>query len=88
MNSSFRSYWYNNPHFNGTYSFETVKSHSLCQDTCQEILTTPLIDQQHRPIVQFAGEATSPHHFSTVHGAVETGFREAKRIIDYYQSPK
>uniref|UniRef100_A0A1A9VI93 Amine oxidase domain-containing protein n=1 Tax=Glossina austeni TaxID=7395 RepID=A0A1A9VI93_GLOAU len=37
-----------------------------------------------KPVVQFAGEATSSHYFSTVHGAVESGFREADRILQYY----
>uniref|UniRef100_A0A1A9Z0N8 Amine oxidase domain-containing protein n=1 Tax=Glossina pallidipes TaxID=7398 RepID=A0A1A9Z0N8_GLOPL len=37
-----------------------------------------------KPVVQFAGEATSSHYFSTVHGAVESGFREADRIFQYY----
>ena len=30
----------------------------------------------------FAGEATHPRHFSTVHGAIESGWREADRIIE------
>ncbi|KAH8407702.1 hypothetical protein KR222_011043 [Zaprionus bogoriensis] len=38
-----------------------------------------------RPILLFAGEATSPNHYSTVHGAVETGLREARRLSGYYQ---
>ncbi|KAL9922425.1 uncharacterized protein ACN427_002983 [Glossina fuscipes fuscipes] len=37
-----------------------------------------------KPVVQFAGEATSCHYYSTVHGAVESGFREADRILQYY----
>lgn len=37
-----------------------------------------------KPIVQFAGEATSEHYYSTVHGAVEAGWREAKRLADFY----
>lgn len=36
------------------------------------------------PIVHFAGEATHDHYYSTVHGAIETGWREAKRIADLY----
>ena len=31
--------------------------------------------------VLFAGEATHDTHFSTVHGAIETGRREAERIL-------
>ncbi|XP_017867253.1 PREDICTED: spermine oxidase-like [Drosophila arizonae] len=37
-----------------------------------------------RPIVQFAGEASSPHYYSTVHGAVEAGWREADRLAEFY----
>ena len=33
------------------------------------------------PILLFAGEATIPGHFSTVHGARLSGIREADRII-------
>lgn len=29
----------------------------------------------------FAGEATHDYFYSTVHGAVETGWREADRIL-------
>lgn len=48
------------------------------------ILAEPVYDQHSKPIVQFAGEATHDHYYSTVHGAVETGWREAQRIIDFY----
>lgn len=37
-----------------------------------------------KPVVQFAGEATSDHYYSTVHGAVEAGWREARRLADFY----
>lgn len=33
------------------------------------------------PILLFAGEATVPGHYSTVHGARLSGIREAERII-------
>lgn len=39
------------------------------------------------PLLQFAGEATHSHYFSSVHGAIETGWREADRIIDYHRIP-
>ncbi|TDG50778.1 hypothetical protein AWZ03_002767 [Drosophila navojoa] len=39
-----------------------------------------------RPVLFFAGEATSSNHYSTVHGAVESGIREADRIISFYRS--
>lgn len=34
----------------------------------------------------FAGEATHPHYYGTVHGAIESGFREANRIIGLYKT--
>lgn len=48
------------------------------------ILAEPIYDQNSKPIIQFAGEATHDHYYSTVHGAVETGWREVQRIIDFY----
>jgi len=33
-----------------------------------------------RPLIMFAGEATTPYHPSTIHGAFETGIREAYRL--------
>lgn len=36
------------------------------------------------PVLLFAGEATHDHYYSTVHGAIETGWREAHRIASFY----
>ena len=47
-------------------------------------LAHPLYNGMGKPIVHFAGEATHDHYYSTVHGAIETGLREAKRLNDYY----
>lgn len=51
-------------------------------------LAEPLLHNDKRPIIQFAGEATSQNHFSTVHGAIESGWREADRLINFYQENK
>ncbi|KAL9191585.1 hypothetical protein ACHAXT_001291 [Thalassiosira profunda] len=37
-------------------------------------------DKPKRPLIMFAGEATTPFHPSTIHGAFETGIREAYRL--------
>ncbi|KAF2890522.1 hypothetical protein ILUMI_15651 [Ignelater luminosus] len=79
-----RNNWYENPHFRGTYSYESVESRK--EGTSQEsVLAEPLKTSDGQDVVLFAGEATNPIHYSTVHGAIETGFREAQRIIDARQ---
>ena len=35
-----------------------------------------------QPALMFAGEATHPSFYSTTHGALLTGHREAKRILE------
>ncbi|KAG5882184.1 hypothetical protein JTB14_016452 [Gonioctena quinquepunctata] len=81
-----RSNWYANPHFRGVYSFQTLHSRKLNKKTsAEEDLATPLVDFRERPIVLFAGEATNPYHYSTVHGAVETGYREADALLKIYR---
>jgi monoamine oxidase len=36
-------------------------------------------------VLLFAGEATHSSYYSTVHGAIESGWREAERIIELYK---
>ncbi|XP_023014218.2 spermine oxidase, partial [Leptinotarsa decemlineata] len=80
-----RSNWYANPHFRGTYSFQTVQSRLANEKkSVEEHLAAPLTDLEGRPIVLFAGEATHPHYYSTVHGAIESGYREAHRLLDLH----
>ena len=35
-----------------------------------------------QPTLMFAGEATHPSFYSTTHGALLTGYREAQRVLD------
>ncbi|XP_037036759.1 spermine oxidase-like [Bradysia coprophila] len=78
-----RSQWFSNPHFRGSYSYYTLKSDAVGATTSQ--LAEPIESENGIPVVQFAGEATSKHYFSSVHGAIETGWREAERLIDTYK---
>ncbi|XP_064211450.1 spermine oxidase-like [Tribolium castaneum] len=70
-----RSGWVTNENFRGTYSFTR---NGLYQKgvSYQNDLAEPLEG------LFFAGEATNPVHFATVHGAIESGHREARRILD------
>ncbi|KAH1006660.1 hypothetical protein HUJ05_007370 [Dendroctonus ponderosae] len=77
-----RSSWLSNPNFRGTYSYESTESGK----GLPRQLGAPLVDENGKPKVLFAGEATHPYYFSTVHGAIESGYREAERLIQLYQT--
>lgn len=47
-------------------------------------LAEPIIDTNGTPVILFAGEATSVTHYACVHGAIESGWREAERIHNFY----
>ncbi|KAG5882180.1 hypothetical protein JTB14_016448 [Gonioctena quinquepunctata] len=80
------SKWYNNPHFRGTYSYQTVYSRRENKSTsAEEDLAIPLMNSKGKPIVQFAGEATHAYLYATVQGAVETGYREANVLLDLFK---
>lgn len=81
-----RTQWHSNPNFRGSYSFRTTYADEL--GTGPWDLEAPLLDVDGRPRLQFAGEASSKTHFSTVHGATETGWREADRLIEFYNRSK
>ncbi|EDV51935.1 protein anon-37Cs [Drosophila erecta] len=79
-----RSQWHSNPNFRGSYSFYPTYADEL--RTGRTDLASPLVDVNGRPRIQFAGEATSRNHFSTVHGATESGWREADRLHEFYEA--
>ncbi|KRT84660.1 hypothetical protein AMK59_580, partial [Oryctes borbonicus] len=73
-----KSQWYTNPHFRGTYSYQTTASRRL---NANAVLARPLRNRNGKTTLMFAGEATHPYYYSTVHGAIETGYREADRVL-------
>lgn len=76
-----RSKWYTNSNFRGSYSFRSMMSEEL--NVYAKDLAEPIATSDGKPLVLFAGEATHDHYYSTVHGAVESGFREANRLLMY-----
>ncbi|XP_034133934.1 spermine oxidase-like [Drosophila guanche] len=78
-----RTQWHSNPNFRGSYSYQPTYADEL--RTGRWDLQFPLATVSGRPRLQFAGEATSRKHFSTVHGATETGWREADRLNEFYK---
>lgn len=78
----FRSKWRNNPYFNGCYSYRCLEAER--RNITWEDLASPVVNSS-KPVLLFAGEATHPIYYSTVHGAIETGYREADRILNLYK---
>lgn len=66
-----RTHWEQDPLAGGAYSYQKVGS----LPTDRQTLAQPL----HNTLF-FAGEATHPHYYSTVHGAYESGLRAAQEM--------
>ncbi|XP_003964196.2 peroxisomal N(1)-acetyl-spermine/spermidine oxidase [Takifugu rubripes] len=80
-----RSQWFHDPWTLGSYSY-LAKGCSV-QDVENLMEPLPTSRSQAQPVhVLFAGEATHPCYYSTVHGALLSGQREADRLISYYSS--
>lgn len=78
-----RTQWFSNVNFRGSYTFRSLLTDELRTGAWD--LAMPLLNSEGRPLLQFAGESTHNHYYSTVHGAVESGWREAQRLIDFYK---
>uniref|UniRef100_A0A2C9GRY9 Amine oxidase domain-containing protein n=1 Tax=Anopheles arabiensis TaxID=7173 RepID=A0A2C9GRY9_ANOAR len=79
-----RSRWYSNPHFRGSYSSRSMRSDAMRATAAA--LAEPLRTERAVPVVQFAGEASHPQLYSTVQGAVGSGWREADSLIELYNN--
>ncbi|XP_064599632.1 peroxisomal N(1)-acetyl-spermine/spermidine oxidase-like isoform X2 [Liolophura sinensis] len=75
-----RTTWGSNQYTRGAYSYVAVGGTAQEMETLGE----PLIADNGKAQVLFAGEATHKSFYSTTHGALLTGQREAQRIIDIY----
>lgn len=78
-----RSQWFHNPYSCGSYTYVAKGCSGYDIDNLAEPL--PLNGGNSKPLqVLFAGEATQRSFFSTVHGALMSGWREAERLISHY----
>ncbi|XP_033883051.3 peroxisomal N(1)-acetyl-spermine/spermidine oxidase-like isoform X1 [Acipenser ruthenus] len=83
-----QSKWHSDPYTKGSYSYVAVGcSGSDIENIVQPL---PLQETDTKPLqVMFAGEATHSSFYSTTHGALLSGWREADRLITHYtQSPR
>ncbi|CAK1554250.1 unnamed protein product [Leptosia nina] len=74
-----RSTWYTNPFTRGSYSYDNRLT--LQNPNARTHLAEPLRDKFGCARVLFAGEATDLTHFSAAHGACDSGYREAMRLL-------
>lgn len=81
--------WKSDPHFRGSYSY--ISCSSGPEDI--ETLRSPVFMQEKntsdasmKPVLFFAGEATSPTYFSTMHGAALSGVEAAEQIHQSFSS--
>ncbi|KAL8572691.1 hypothetical protein ACOMHN_049820 [Nucella lapillus] len=80
-----RTKWGTNPLTRGSYSFIKVGS---CQQDVLE-LSKPVKSEGHsKPTILFGGEATHASFYSTTHGALLTGYREANRLVKMYHTTR
>ncbi|CAG2170027.1 unnamed protein product [Oppiella nova] len=72
--------WGSDPFTLGSYSY--IPSNSSVRDI--ELLSQPIYaDPAHdKPVMVFAGEATHPSFYSTVHGAFLSGRKAANYLLD------
>ncbi|XP_058497485.1 spermine oxidase [Solea solea] len=80
-----RSSWGSNPYIQGSYSFTRVGSSG---EDCERLaMPLPYANSTKAPPLQvlFAGEATHRKYYSTTHGALLSGQREATRLVEMYQ---
>lgn len=75
-----RSKWNSDPLYRGSYTYLSTKNRE--NDILD--LAAPLPDNR-RPTLLFAGEATHPCYYSTVHGAYLSGLRESQRLAELYE---
>ncbi|XP_061883076.1 spermine oxidase isoform X1 [Entelurus aequoreus] len=80
-----RSSWGSNSYFRGSYSYTRVGSSG--GDFERLAMPLPYANRTKAPPLQvlFAGEATHRKYYSTTHGALLSGQREAKRLVEMYQ---
>jgi monoamine oxidase len=72
-----RSSWGSDPYARGSYSFRTV---DCDRKSLGHVDLSVPVPSEEDPRLLFAGEATHASFYSTVHGAIGSGRREADRI--------
>ncbi|XP_012494743.1 PREDICTED: spermine oxidase isoform X1 [Propithecus coquereli] len=80
-----RSAWGSNPCFRGSYSYTQVGSSGADVEKLAKPLPYAESSKTAPMQVLFSGEATHRKYYSTTHGALLSGQREAARLIEMYR---
>nr|BAG56974.1 unnamed protein product [Homo sapiens] len=80
-----RSAWGSNPYFRGSYSYTQVGSSGADVEKLAKPLPYTESSKTAPMQVLFSGEATHRKYYSTTHGALLSGQREAARLIEMYR---
>uniref|UniRef100_A0A8C8TCA2 Spermine oxidase n=1 Tax=Peromyscus maniculatus bairdii TaxID=230844 RepID=A0A8C8TCA2_PERMB len=80
-----RSAWGSNPYFRGSYSYTQVGSSGADVEKLAKPLPYAESSKTAPMQVLFSGEATHRKYYSTTHGALLSGQREAARLIEMYR---
>lgn len=84
---TFRTQWASDALTRGAYAYRSVETEEN-GGYGAITLSEPLYSGSDFPVLCFAGEATSHHQHWDAHGAVESGFREADRLIESFKRLK
>ncbi|CAO1433033.1 unnamed protein product [Diamesa serratosioi] len=76
------SKWLTNENFLGVYS---CPSTTTSLNVTPKDLSDPIVNKMKKPCILFAGEATHSTLTGLGNAAIETGWREGQRIVDFYK---
>ncbi|XP_033758336.1 spermine oxidase-like [Pecten maximus] len=79
--SIYKTTWFSNRLFRGSYTYMRTGAST----NCIHKLSSPLVDKNNKPVVLFAGEATDAVYMSMTHGSLNSGIREAERLLMIYK---
>lgn len=77
-----RTRWLTNNDFLGSYAYPMTQGGS----NISKALGESILDDTGKPSLLFAGEATSEKYQGYVHGAIQTGWKVANELTDFYKT--
>lgn len=79
-----RTRWLTRENFLGSYSYCSMNT--AANNVYPEDLKETIFNDVGKPMLLFAGEATSTKFQGYVHGAIDTGKEAAEKLIEYFES--